>query len=202
MRHTVPLVLVALSACEATTPEGWEAPVELMPVAATIDTPLATWTLDVATVALSDVTWHRPNTLARRGWLPVAYAHPGHVHDDVVVGELMGTFDVDLLAGGPLGIATFVAGQPTGLDADVDALHLEGTVRRDEVEVPFVVDVGGPTTVWDVPVPDDAEDGSAWALALRLPAVLGMMAADAPADGAWAQAVARTEHWELHAHVP
>lgn len=139
----------------------------------------ASWTLDDgATIVLDEaaVSFHDlrlsapPETLAWQ-WslIPTAYAHPGHDPAGLTEGELLGTFEVDLLAGvtelgmaqvydgvyatgrldlGP-GVVSF-GGTYTPAGGAARAFRFEELVDRSVTQIPFehTLEVGVAGTVW------------------------------------------------------
>ena len=138
MRSLLPLLLVLAVGCAQPDRQTVE-----VPASATSLGSLPTFELDdgtsfeMTTATLrfgnvrleappEEITW-RP-TLVRRAW-----AHPGHDFAGSAAGELLGTFEVDLLAGEQdLGVASMLEGDYASarLDwpADVAAVELSGTV--------------------------------------------------------------------------
>ncbi len=85
--------------------------------------------------------------------VPAAHAHPGHLADGTVTGELSGAFTLRFGTGEPqrLGEGTFLPGRYNGMNFGFDAAlegghtaRLEGTATRDGRSVAFIANLDVP----------------------------------------------------------
>lgn len=149
-----PFLSALLPACGSQARQSVDVPVAISAKAALPSFDLADGThfeVDTATFAFHDVRFEEPPEVAGLGWpalVPTALAHPGHDFAGAASGELLGNFEVDLLAGRqPLGEATLLCGSyatarlqwPAGAPAAV----LSGTVTVVAgTPIPFSFSVG------------------------------------------------------------
>lgn len=105
--------------------------------------------------------------------LPTAWAHPGHDPGTEVTGELLGTWEIDLMAGAELGTATALEGAIDELDLLLGEVNLAGTLLRDGQARAFDLhlDVDEPVFAIEVGTTVSAEAPPAWTLAIDLDAV-------------------------------
>lgn len=99
--------------------------------------------LDAASLTLADLTFRAEAQTARAlpRVIPTAFAHPGHDPASGVVGERLGTFVVDLLAGADLGAAAVFSGPVDTLEAELVDAALRGTATVGGTDVPFDLSV-------------------------------------------------------------
>lgn len=141
------LPLAILAACGAPAPVLRDVPVQgggdlvQGETVATFELDGAAVQLDLVRVQVTDLRLQAPPeaTAARRWTLPgVAHAHPGHDFTGDVMGELLGTWDLDLLAAPvELGTAACYSGDYETARLQVGTARLQGSLARDGVDLPF-----------------------------------------------------------------
>ena len=144
---TLLLSLWILAACGAPAPVLRDVPVQgggdlgEGATAAAFELDGVTVQLDLALVQVTDLRMQAPpEATAARAWtLPgVAHAHPGHDFSGDVMGELLGTWDLDLLAAPvELAAAACYSGDYETARLQVGTARLQGRLARDGVDLPF-----------------------------------------------------------------
>lgn len=155
-------MLLLLSACSLDGRAFFELPVTLS-TDAVEDEAIE---LTEATLGFSDLRLRHHDQFALN-WIPTAYAHPGHEAAGDVVGELLGTWSIDLLDGPTeLGVASAIEGPVSWADATLagPALTLAGT-RHGE---PFDVVLDGRNVLRDLVVAGELNTSGAQALHLNV----------------------------------
>jgi len=96
--------------------------------------------------------------------IPSAFAHPGHYSGGQVTGELPGAFEVDLLVGRELGMASLIVGTYEGANLSFGtlaeasgSLRIAGVATRDQDVVEFELDVEMEPTFQVIGIPFAAE---------------------------------------------
>lgn len=138
------MIFLLLIACSADNRQQLELPITAEGAA------IESVQLDVAQVVVSDIRVEEPAAVAwRPSLIPAAHAHPGHDMSGDTIGELLGTFTVDLLAEPTeLGVATALEGELATGRVVLESVLLEGTGPEGQA---FSFDVPAQTEIVGIP---------------------------------------------------